>query len=113
METIKVIDIAKMKANIKVMVENQRSLKNQRRTIRLVGERIMSHSDAIYKHQTGREDLRVIYAAYGIARGKTLSQIENHYPEEGHPLSEPYIDNRIHKLLKTYKTLELRVESVA
>jgi len=86
METIEKIDVAKMKADIKPMVELQKHYKNQRRTEKLVGDRTMSPSDATYRHQNNREDLRVMYAAYGLARGKSFSQTENHYPEEGHPL---------------------------
>lgn len=34
-----------------------------------------------------KHELRLLYAAYGLLRGKTFSQIENHYPEENHPLN--------------------------
>ena len=87
METIEKIDIASMKEDIKEMVVKQKFYKNQRRTEKLVGERKMSPSDATYKHAQNREDLRVMYAAYGLARGKSFSQVENKYPEENHPLN--------------------------
>jgi hypothetical protein len=88
METIVKFDIAKMKADIKTKVEEQRFLKNQRKTVKLVGERKVEPSVATYRHQTNREDLRIMYAAYGIARGHSFSRIENHYPEDGHPLQK-------------------------
>ena len=110
METIEKVDIAKMKIDIKKMVELQKFYKNQRKTEKLVGARKMSPSDATYKHQTNREDLRLMYAAYGIARGKTLSQVENRYPEDKHPLSEPYNQKRINRFLEDY-TIEVEVET--
>jgi len=110
METIEKIDIAKMKEDIKAMVELQKFYKNQRKTEKLVGERKMSPSDATYKHQANREDLRAMYAAYGQARGKSFSEIENHYPEEGHPLTEHPFPLRIERLLKKY-TVEVQVET--
>jgi hypothetical protein len=88
METIVKFDIAKMKADIKTKVEEQKFLKNQRKTVKLVGERKVEPSVATYRHQTNREDLRVMYAAYGVARGHSFSRIENHYPEENHPLQK-------------------------
>ena len=86
METIIKIDIVKMKTDIKNLVEVQKFLKNQRKTVKLVGERKMPSYEATYKHQANREDLRIMYAAYGLARGKSFSQTENHYPEKDHPL---------------------------
>ena len=108
---IKVIDIAKMKSAIKVMVELQKSLKNQRKTVKLVGKRTMSPSDATFKHMTNREDLRIMYAAYGIARGKTVSQIETHHPADNHPLNWRLNQKRINTILETYKTLVVEVET--
>jgi hypothetical protein len=103
METIEKIDVAKMKTDIKASVELQKFYKNQRRTEKLVGERKLSPSDATYKHAANREDLRVMYAAYGLARGKSFSRIENHYPEEGHPLHA--FQRTIDRLLEGYKIM--------
>ena len=103
METIVKFDYARMKEDIKTKVEEQKFLKNQRKTIKIVGERVIPAKDATYKHQTNREDLRIMYAAYGIARGKSFSQIENHYPQENHPL-EKY-QKTIDRILEKYKVL--------
>ena len=104
METIVKINIKKMKEDIKTKVELQKFYKNQRKTDKIVGERKMSPKDATYKHQANREDLRIMYAAYGIARGKSFSQIENHYPEENHPLQR--FQKSIDRILEGYKYLE-------
>jgi len=108
METIEKIDIAKMKEDIKAMVDLQKFYKNQRRTEKLVGERKMRPSEATYKHQQNREDLRAMYAAYGLARGKCFSQIENKYPEEGHPLHD--YQKNIDRILERY-TVTVEVET--
>jgi|ERR1035437_693617 hypothetical protein len=104
METILKIDIRKMKNDIKTKAEEQKFLKNQRKIVHIKGERKMSASDATYKVHENSENLRALYAAYGLSRGKSFSQIENHYPEENHPLQK--IQYRIDKIMESYKTLE-------
>ena len=101
METTININIAEMKDGIKKAVEIQKFYRNQRKTKHIVGERIMEAEDAAYKHQRNSNKLRIMYAAYGLARGKSFSHTENHYPEDTHPLKEYqyYID----KLLKEYE----------
>lgn len=107
-EKVEKVDIAKMKVDIKAMVKEQRFYKNQRRTEKLVGERKISPSEATWKHQLNREKLRVMYAAYGFARGKSYSQIENKYPEESHPLLQ--LEDKILKILEGY-TVMVEVEN--
>lgn len=102
------VNIAKMKEDIKKMVELQKFYKNQRKTENLVGERKISPSEATYKHSTNREDLRIMYAAYGLARGKSFSQIEDKYPEETHPLKN--YQHSINRILDKYK-MEVVVEA--
>lgn len=103
METIEKVDIAKMKTDIKGMVELQKFYKNQRKTDKIIGERKMPAWEATQKHQYNRENLRVMYAAYGLARGKSFSQIENKYPEEGHPLHA--FQKSIDRISEKYKIL--------
>jgi hypothetical protein len=94
------MDVSKFKADIKELAELQRSLKNQRKTVKLVGKREISPSEATWKHQANREKLRLMYAAYGLMRGKSFSQTENKYPEENHPLNEYKL--RIGKIISSY-----------
>jgi len=103
METIVKFNYAKMKEDIKTKAEEQKFLKNQRKDVHIIGERLIPAKDATYKHQINREDLRVMYAAYGIARGKSFSQTENHYPEVDHPLQK--YQKGIDRLLEKYKVL--------
>lgn len=100
METIVKINIAKMKSDIKELAEKQKYYKNQRKTDKIVGERQMPAWEASWQHQLNRIRLRLMYAAYGVAKGKCFSQIENHYSEENHPLREYQYD--IDKLLRQY-----------
>jgi hypothetical protein len=96
METIEKIDVRAMKADIKKMVEEQRFYKKQRKDAKYIikdGEKFghwdpMHPSEAQWKHAAMRKKLRLIYAAYGKARGKSFSQVENKYPEENHPLNQ-------------------------
>ena len=101
METIEKIDVKKIKEDIKKMAEEQKVYVNQRRTVRLVGERTMEPWVATMKHAENREKLRVMYAAYGLARGKSFSYVEKHYPEDNHPLNQ--YQRQIDKVLEGYK----------
>jgi hypothetical protein len=106
METIEKVenrqkmDITKFKNDIKELSEQQRNLKNQRKTVRFTGTRTMSPSEATWKHQMNREKLRLMFAAYGLMRGKSFSQIENKFPEEGHPLNDYKM--KIGKIIASY-----------
>lgn len=95
MEAIEKIDVRKMKDDIKKMVEEQKFYKRMRKEAKFVGSvngethwDPMSPKEAQWKHRAMRKRLRLMYAAYGLARGKSFSQIENHYPEETHPLKQ-------------------------
>ncbi len=101
METIVKINTAEMKDGIKKAAEIQKFYKNQRKTVHIKGDRLMEAKEAACQHQQNREKLRIMYAAYGLARGKNFSQIENSYPEENHPLNK--YQYQIDKLLKQYE----------
>ena len=103
METIVNFNHSKMREDIKTKVEEQKFLKNQRKTVKIIGERTIPAKDAAYKHMTNREDLRIMYAAFGLARGKSFSQTENHYSEENHPLQK--YQRSIDRILEGYKVL--------
>ena len=73
--------ILMLKKDIKERVELQKFYKNQRKTVKLVGERKISASEATWKHMANREDLREMYLAYGILRDRELSDIDSNYME--------------------------------
>lgn len=90
-----------MKDDIKTLSNEQRYLKNQRKDVNLIGDRKMPAWEACSKHQYNREKLRLMYAAYGLIKGKKFSQIENHYEEENHPLMN--YQYQIDNIIKSYK----------
>jgi hypothetical protein len=104
METLIKINIAAMKDGIKKAAEIQKFYKNQRKTVHIKGDRLMDANEATRQHLINREKLCIMYAVYGIARGKSFSQIENHYPEENHPLQK--FQKSIDRILEGYKYLE-------
>jgi len=114
METIEKINIKQIKTDIKAKVKEQKFYKNQRKTVHKDCSRKegnpadISPSDATMKHQENREYLRILYAVYGVARGKSYSYVENHYPEDEHPLHQ--YQWKIDKILEKY-TIEVEVES--
>jgi hypothetical protein len=88
METIEKIDVKKMKADIKTMVEEQKFYKRMRKDANIVidenGQRHWDPfhpSEAQWKHAAMRKRLRVMYAAYALGRGKDISLIDKH-PED-------------------------------
>lgn len=101
-ENAQKMDITKFKNDIKELSEQQRFLKNQRKTVKLVGERKMSPSEATWKHQMNRDKLRLMFAAYGLIRGKSFSQTENKFEEENHPLNENEFKMKIGKIISNY-----------
>ena len=48
-----------------------------------------------------KHELRLLYAAYGLLRGKPFSKTESAYPEETHPLHE--FEEEIMKIVNQYK----------
>lgn len=59
-----------LKQIIKTKAAEQTFYKSQRKTVNLIGERKLDPHTASYKHLSNREDLRDLYIAYAICRGK-------------------------------------------
>ena len=63
-------------------------------------------------HVQNRFELRMMYAAYGYLRGKSLLQIENSacgdekLTETNHPLNLPYFKERWMKIVEEYSVSE-------
>lgn len=89
-----------LKQTIKNLSSDQTFLKDQRKTVKIVGERKVQPWEATMKHASNREKLRILFAAYGLMKGKTFNQIENHYPEETHPLKQ--YQSQIDKIILQY-----------
>jgi hypothetical protein len=78
METINK-NYSKIKEKIKVLSKEQRVLKNQRKTIHLIGERTMEPWQAYFRHQSNRSELRELYIAYGIIKGRNTEELIAQY----------------------------------
>lgn len=63
-----------IKNEIKRLSEEQVFLKNQRKTVKFVGERKIDSYEAVLKHQSNRELLRHLFEAYSLIRGKERSK---------------------------------------
>jgi len=106
METIEKVNVKQIREDLKKLSENQKWLKNQRKTVKKDCSRKESDPndiepwEATYKHQINREKLRLMYAAYGLMRGKSFSKTENKFPEESHPLNE--YKEKIDKIISEY-----------
>jgi precorrin-6x reductase len=87
-----------LKSEIKKLAEEQKVLKNQRKTVHLVGERTMDPWKASVQHSANRIKLNEMYQAYGLMRGKTPEQIQG---KEG-KWSENYIDYLMRKYNPDY-----------
>ena len=68
--------IESLKADIKQSAALQRALKQQRKTVHLKGERIFEPWRASMNVFLDGMKLRILYAAYGLMRGKKFSQID-------------------------------------
>lgn len=91
----------KLKNDIKKVVEIQKLQKSQRKTIHLVGDRVMEPYVATYRSQMTSHKLRIMYAAYGLMRGRSYSSIESHYDDESHPLRK--FESEILKVMESYE----------
>ena len=67
----------KIRIEVKRLSEEQIFLKNQRKTVNLIGERIMEPDVASYKVFQNKEILRHLFVAYATLKGKELPKCVN------------------------------------
>ena len=87
--------ILSLKETIKKLAEQQKSYKQQRKTVHFTGTRTVPAWLATQQHQINRYDLRHLYIAYGIMRGKSIEQIE---PK----CKTPYSEEKVQKIMEKY-----------
>jgi hypothetical protein len=103
METIEktnIVGINKLKNDIKTLSQKQRELKNQMKTVNLVGERTITPDGAQYKHWVNRRKLNLMYAAYQILRGKEVIKPKTLDTNPGEWFY--YTDQAIQKIVDDY-----------
>ena len=69
--------IKSMREEIAALEKVQKNTKEQRKTVNFHGERTMPTWKATMLVPGQREQLRTMYAAYGLLRGKKFNEIEN------------------------------------
>lgn len=96
-------EIKQLRQEIAELEIEQKSMKAQRKTVNLKVERTVDHDKAAEKVRNNRPKLRVMYAAYGLLRGKTFEQIENKYNRENDQIHPLYgYGSDINKILNKY-----------
>lgn len=88
-----------LRQKIKELADMQPQLKNQRKTIKLEGERTIEPRIATYQHYSNRDTLRHLYMAYGLLRGKRQQEIE-------YSVKTPIDMDYVNELVKQYKPVE-------
>lgn len=86
-----------IKNEIKRLSEEQIFLKNQRKTINLVGERKIDSYSAVLKVQANKDLLRHLFEAYAILRGKERTKCVNK------EINERLVENLVSQYTNTLK----------
>lgn len=96
METI----IKEFREQIAKLEKEQKTIKPQRKTVHFTGERTLSPSEAYSKVIDNKYNLRVMYAAYNLLRGKNFDVTEkgskplnkeDYYMRYGYNLDSKYV----------------------
>jgi hypothetical protein len=93
----------KLREEIAALEQEQINMKAQRKTVNLKVKRTVDPYSAAMNVLSNREKLRVMYAAYGLMRGKRFNQVENRWDtnnNDNHPLYG--LASQINKILNKY-----------
>ena len=97
--------ILKCKLDIKELAQYQTILKNQRKTVHIIGDRIMPADEASAIHSFRRHKLRHMYIAYAQIRGKDYSNVEKNAKHE-------YDKKLVTNILKVYESYEDKTSAI-
>jgi len=93
----------KLREEIEALEKKQVELKAQRKTVNLKVKRTVNPYDAAQAVDENRPKLRVMYAAYGLMRGKRFNQVENHWDNKNNEIHPLYgLALQINKILNKY-----------
>lgn len=93
----------KLREEIAALEQEQISMKVQRKTVNLKVKRTVDPYSAAMNVLSNREKLRVMYAAYGLMRGKRFNQVENHWDNKNNEIHPLYgLASQINKILNKY-----------
>ena len=104
METIEKVNVEKFKEDIKEAAEQQKFLKDQRKTVHIKGERKMEPWEATMKHEHNRIDLSIMYAALLVSKGWSIDEAAKaHISKKCEDWVFEENKNEIQKLIDKYK----------
>ena len=92
--------LKKFREEIEKLEKEQKTFKPQRKTVNFTGERTLSASDAYQTVLYNKYNLRVMYAAYNLLRGKNFDVTEkgakplnkeDYYKQTGYNLDNKYV----------------------
>ena len=97
-------NIKNFRQEIAALEKEQRSAKDQRKTVNFHGERTMEPYEAYCTVQNNKFKLRCMYAAYGLMRGRKFAQIESKWDKDEYPTRHPLVScaATINKYLEKY-----------
>lgn len=70
-----------IKNKIKTLAGQQRDLKLQRKTVHFTGTRTIDPWQAVAKHLHNRSELRKFNLIYGLAKGRSVEQVDKAAPK--------------------------------
>lgn len=106
METTVKINVAKLKEDIKKLVEEQKYLKDQRKTVHIKGERKMEPWQATMRHAQNREDLSIMYAALLVLKGWSIDEAAKAHLSKCFDWYYDRLKGQIQELIDEYKVKE-------
>lgn len=107
METTARINVAKLKSEIKTLVEEQKFYKDQRKTVHNKLERKVDPWDAAIKHENNRIDLSIMYAVLLVLKGFSIDEAAKaHISKKCEDWVYNHNKGEIQKVLDSYKIKE-------
>lgn len=91
-----------LKNQIKTLAQEQKVLKNQRKTVKFSGDRTIDSWEASMKHRSNRFKLRDLNFAHGIMKGRKPEEIEFN-------AKEPINMENINKIITEYEEYEKEI----
>lgn len=93
----------KLREEIAALEKKQVEMKAQRKTVNLKVKRTVNPYDAAMAVEENKPKLRVMYAAYGLMRGKRFNQVENHWDNKNNDIHPLYgLASQINNVLNKY-----------
>lgn len=104
MEAIVKVNVEKLREVIKELVNDQKYYKDQRKTVKIQGQRKLQPWEATMKHYHNRKELSVMYAALLVLRGWSEDDAANaHISKKDESWTFDKMKSRISDVIDQYK----------